>query len=252
MKSKGLVLVYILSIIPQIGISQSLSKFGLEVGISFSQFTVKDYEKPKLFWIETSKISPLISPLIGISREWKILNHFQFKSGLQFHNTGTRTYLMDKYDNGIGYSETWENIRIYKICLPLVFEYLFKIGELQPSVYLGMRPNFIVSGSENSNYHSHYKIDERDAGFEDEYYEDQAFLNPHKRLMNQYLIGISTAVGKHFKINLSYNLGHNYSTTEYTYHGMYTSHIITEKKTIPSSDYIVSMIYKFNKPETGK
>jgi hypothetical protein len=248
MKSKGLIFIIILSIIPRFGLTQSISKFGLEFGVSFSQFTTKD-NWSSIYDIETTRIKPLISPLIGISREWIILKHFRFNSGLEYHMTGTRSYILDQNISGamVEYTETWENLKMHKICLPLTLGYIFTLGKIQPSFYLGITPNYIFSLNTESHDHSHYRIDNQYGGTEDSYSETGRYsLNPHKKLMNQFTFGFSTTIGQHIKININYNAGHNYYTTAYTYQGNHSHYTYIENISIPSSDYIITMQYKFN------
>jgi hypothetical protein len=251
MKSKGLVFIFILSLIPQFGLTQTVSKFGLELGVSFSQFTSKD-NWSSIYDLETTRVRPLMSPLIGISREWRISEHFQFNSGLQYHMTGTRTYILDKDISGafVEYTETWENLKMHKICLPLTIGYVFRLGKLKPTFYIGVTPNYIFSLSLEFHDHSHYRINNQYGGAEDTYTESGSFsLNPHRKLMNQFTTGFSTPIGQHIKINLNYNAGHNYYSVTSTIHGMHSSHTITEKTSIPGSDYIITLQYKFNRPE---
>ena len=121
MKSKGLIFFIILSIIPGIGLAQSVSKFGMEFGMSFSQFPTKNVISSP-YDLETTRINPIISPLVGISDEWMIFKHIQFVSGLQYHMNGTRSYMLLQYNNdaSFGYSEIWENLKTQQICLSLM------------------------------------------------------------------------------------------------------------------------------------
>jgi len=169
---------------------------------------------------------------------------------LQYHLTGTKSYYLVQDLSGaiLDYSETQENLKIHKICLPQTLGYVFKLGKLQPSFYLGMTPNFIFSCSIDHKQHNHYRISNQYPGVEDDYYETKILLNPQK-LITQFCVGFSTSMGQHFKINLNYNLGHNYYTNRITYNGNYSHYTYTENISIPSSDYIVSMQYKFNRPE---
>jgi hypothetical protein len=250
MKSKDLIFFIILSIIPRSGITQPVSKLGLEIGVTFSQFTTKD-NWSSIYDLETTRVNPLISSLIGISREWVILKHIKFNSGLEYHMTGTRSYILDQNISGaiVDYTETWENLKMHKICLPLTLGYVFTLGKLQPSFYLGITPNYIFSLSMESHDHTHYRIDNQYGGAEDSYSESGRFsLNPHKKLMNQFTIGFSSPIGQHFKIYFNYNAGHNYYTVTSVVQGMHSSHSITDKIYIPGSDYIIGMQYKFNRP----
>ena len=254
MKSKDLIFIIILSIIPQTGLTQPVSKIGLELGLSFSQFPTKD-NWSSIYDLETTRIKPLISPLIGISREWVVSKHIKFNSGLIYHMTGTRSYILDQNISGaiVEYTETWENLKMHKICLPLTIGYVFRLGKLQPSLYLGITPNYIFSLSMEVHDHSHYRIDNKYGGAEDTYSESGRFsLNPHKNLMNQFTLGFSTPLGQHIKIDLNYNAGHNYYSVTNTVHGMHSSYNIIEKIYIPGSDYMITMQYKFNRPERSK
>jgi hypothetical protein len=245
---RALITVLLIYILPQIVRTQTDSKFELQIGFAFSQFPTKDknYSSSE---IETINISPSISPLLGISKSWSIKNHLHLNAGLQVHKTGTKKYSLhqDLLGTQVEYYEIWEYLRMYKICIPIAIGYSFKGGSNKPLIYMGFRPNFIFSGGIDDKSHTHYRIDNRYAGIEDDYSETKTLLDPHKKLMNQYLIGFSSPIGKRIIIDLNYNIGNNYYETTYFFRGNHSTYTSTYKTSIPSSDFIISLHYKIFK-----
>ena len=250
MKNTLFIILLLLCNFPQIIFAQNDSKFELKFGVAFSQFPAS-YKQISLSEIETIRINPAISTLVGISKSWSITNHLELNTGLDIHKTGTKKYSLqqDLLGTIIDYTETWEYLRMYKICFPVTMSYAFKIWYFRPLIYTGFRPNFIFSGGIDYKYHSHYRIDNRYSGVEDTYSETGTLLDPHKKLMTQYIIGFSLPLGKHIIIDLNYNLGYNYYETVYTVRGNYSTYTYTRKTSIPSCDYTISLHYKFLKTD---
>jgi len=130
----------------QFGISQSISSFGLELGITFSQFKTENSISQYGETITTT-INPIISPLLGVSKYWPLTKHFQIATGLQYQMAGKRTYSYTDYAATTSYSKEWEIIKMHKLSFPITFGYLFKLGKFEPYLYLGVRPNIILSGN---------------------------------------------------------------------------------------------------------
>jgi hypothetical protein len=245
----------------QITMAQTVSTFGLELGISFSQFPTNNKITQGGIAF-TSKTNPLIGPLFGISKDWTFLKHYNFTSSIQYQMAGTKSYHRDQNLSvgTTGYGESWEKLRIHKICVPLTLGYLFKIGELKSSFYLGVRPNIWLSANVDFKYHDHFSIDSSYGGVPD-YYPETVRTNlfsanknkydkPPKRIVFQLVFGFSSSIGQHIRINLCYNIGKNYSTSTQFIIGMHSSYSYPVKESIISSDYIINVQYIFNRPES--
>jgi hypothetical protein len=244
-----------LSNIPQFGISQPISPVGFELGISISQFHTENviYES----WeTRTAKTNSIISPLIGISKEWLLRNHFQIKTELQYQMAGYKSYCLTDYVITDDYSEDWEILKIHKFCFPLTLGYQFKLYKIKPTLYLGVRPNLIVSGKINRKHHSIITRPDR-IDYEDQEYDlslfnkDGFYLNPPKRIFNQFCFGFSSSIGQRYKIDFNYSIGYNYYELIHTSTGNYGNITWSEKKPMPGCDYILVMRYllvKLQKP----
>jgi hypothetical protein len=221
-----LLLVTAFLVFSQLGFAQHVSTLGLELGITFSQF-------PKLKdWGNANTIStdnPMPGPLIGISNKWVLSKHFYLTFGFQYQMAGRRYHIYDKVDN---YSFS-DNLTIHKICIPLDLGFGFKFGKFKPSFYLGLRPNIWLSAKKNNDG---YKQNLFQKGSDD--------YKPPKRLLCQLSTGFSCPVGHHLQINVNFNYGNNYYVTTSWYHH------IKLKTSISSSDYIISLIYYFNRSES--
>lgn len=235
-------------------IAQNASLIGLELGVSFSQFPDNSN------WDETAKygtieIHPMISPLLGISKDWTVLKHIQISGGVQYQMSGNRKYKYTKYTWPVinDYFEEWRTIKIHKICVPITLGYKFKVNKVNPSIYFGTRPNYILYAFEFNKTHSHNEPDRPPTVPQDEYSENEINIfkyrfhqiepyihyNPPKRLIIQFFAGVSTTIGQKIEINLSYNLGHNAYTIDYDYgYGA-----LSETTALPGSDYVFSIQY---------
>lgn len=263
MKLRRLIIYFFLLNLSKISIAQNVSIVGLELGISFSQFP--DYSN----WDEIAKsgkidINPLISPLLGISKDWTIFKNLQITCGAQYQMSGYRKYEFTKYTwpVDIEYSENWEKIKIHKLCVPIVLGYKFKVNKVSPSIYIGARSNYILYANRYYKRHVHYEPDRPPTVPQDDYSEAKMNLlkyrfhnvdpyvhyNPPKRLLLQLCVGVSTSIGQRIEINLSYNLGHYSYTWDYDYgYGAFT-----ETTVLPGSDYILSFQYNFTRPVRNK
>ena len=233
----------------QSGISQSKSLVGLELGIGFSQFKTENiiYQDGETI---TTTINPIISPLIGISKDWKLTKHLQITTGLQYQMAGKKSYSYTDYTATEYYSEEWETFKMHKLCFPLTLGYTFKIGKIKSSFYLGVRPNIILSGNIWSKYHSIIiypdRIDNMDIENELNLFDKNEYFIPPKRIFNQFSFGLSTSVKQHFKIIFNCNIGYNYYKNIYVSRGNYSTYSWSEKTSIPGCDYVISLQYIIN------
>lgn len=243
--------IILLVLIPsQIVIPQSKSTVGIELGIAFSQFKTGN-DISQYGETVTTTIKPVISPLISVSKDWPLAKHLKIITGLQYQMTGKRSYVYTYYPFSASYSREWETIKMHKLCLPVSLGYEFKIGNFQPFLYLGLRPNILLAGSTYSKFHEIVILSPGDQNSID-YNEEQNLFNkneyyiPPKRIFIQYSIGLSTSISRHFKININYNRGYNYYTSIFVEHGNYSTYSWREKFSIPSSDYVISIKYILN------
>jgi hypothetical protein len=218
----------------QITMAQTVSTFGLELGITFSQFPKWEYQD-----MANTKITdnPLPGPLIGISKKWILSKHFHFTSGLQYQMAGRRYHIYNKANN----YPYFDNLTIHKICIPLDLGFGFKIGRFKPSFYLGLRPNIWLSAKETD---MNYKWNLFDT------IEGTDGYKPPKRLLCQFSTGFSSPIGQHFQIKINFNYGYNYYVTTSEYQGNHSHFTFTQKTSIASSDYIISVVYHFNRSKS--
>ena len=255
MKFKLSVLLIIFLTFQSLGLSQTTSNFGLEAGITFSQFPDENivYES---YETRTTKINPIISPLIGISKNWQLRKHIKFTTGLQYHMAGYKSYCFTDYTATEYYSEDWETFKMHKLCTPLTLGYVFKLGKIKPAFYLGVRPNIILSGNIYSKYHSIIvypdRIDNMDIEDERNLFEENEHYVPPKRVFNQLSFGLSTLIGQYFTVNLNCNIGHNYYTSMGVIRGNHSSYTWSENTSIPGSDYVICIQYYFSRLEKRK
>jgi len=245
--------ILLLLLIPsQFGYSQSKSQIGLELGITFSQFktgnSITQYGETI-----TTTINPVFSPLIAISKDWTLTKHLQIITGLQYQMTGKRSYSYTDYAATTSYIKEWETLKMNKICLPITFGYLFNLGKFQPFLYLGVRPNLILNGSiysklnelvvdMNSGIVNNIDFSNKQNIFD----KDEHFVPP-KRIFNQISFGLSNSIGQHIKININYTFGHNsYENMGYIHRANGTSYLWSERTSIPSCDYVISVLYILN------
>jgi hypothetical protein len=240
-----------LLIIPShFGFSQSKSQIGLELGITFSQFktgnSISQYGETI-----TTTINPVISPLIAISKEWTLNKHLQIITGLEYQMTGKRSYSYTDYTATTSYIKEWETLKMHKFCLPITFGYLFNIGKFQPFLYFGVRPNLVLSGSIYSKFHEIVVLSEGyentiDDSNKQNIFDKNEYFIPPKRIFNQLRFGFSTLISQNIKISFNFNKGHNYYKNVFVSRGNYSTYTWTEKTSIPSNDYVISLIYILN------
>jgi hypothetical protein len=228
-------------------ISQSKSQVGIELGIAFSQFKTGN-EISQYGETTTTTIKPVISPLIGISKDWPLTKHLRIITGLQFQMTGKRSYTYTYFPMTASYSKEWQTIKMHKLCLPVLLGYEFRIGNFKPSLYLGLRPNILLAGSTYWKFHEIVVLspgDENSIDFNESQnvFEKNEYYIPPKRIFNQFCVGLSMSINQNFKININYNMGHNYYTSIFVEHGNYSTYSWREKISIPSSDCVISINY---------
>lgn len=209
----------------QFGLAQTTFNYGPELGFSFSHFPTKD-EHTNITDLITTKTNPLISPLIGFFGQLTIKKHFQFMAGLQYQMTGTRYYShkdgripRDPNIPAFFYytQDEWEQQTFHKLCLPMTVGCSFIMGKVQPSIFFGFSPNFILTG----NYYSKLVIDATDNS---EDYESENKYNPVDpddagipvdKYTSQLLFGLSVSIGQHIRITLNYKFGQDISYAQY-------------------------------------
>jgi len=253
--SNLLKLVIFLSNIPQFGISQPKSQIGFELGISISQFHTENVYYESWGTRITTKTNPIFSPLAGISKEWLLRNHFQITTGLQYQMSGYKSYsLTDNLPITDGYSEEWEILKIHKFCFPLTLQYQFKLFKIKPSIYFGVRPNLILTGKINIKHQDFItppdRIEYNEYGYN--LFRDGYFIIPPKRIFNQFCFGFSSSIRQRYKIDFNYNMGYNYYKEMHTSTGNHGNTTWSEKKSIPSCDYILILQYLLIKSQKPK
>ena len=244
-----LIIFFLLPALSQPGVSQAVFPVGLELGITFSQFTTKNTVSE--YWeTRTTTVKPLYGPLIGISKDWMLTKHIRFSSGLQYQMAGKRSYTYADPTLTTSYSKEWENLTMHKLCLPLKLGFVFKPGKLSPVLYLGVRPNFILSGFTSYRYHGIIVYEDRDESIDSDskqkLFDKNEYFVPPKRIFNQLTIGLSTPVGQHIRIDLNFNAGHNYYKNIFISRGNHSTYTWSEKKSIPGRDYVISVQYILN------
>ena len=245
-------ILFLLLIPSKIAVSQSKSQIGLELGISFSQFktgnVISQYGETK-----TTTINPVLSPLIAISRDWTLTKHLQIITGLQYQMTGKKSYSYTDITATSSYIKEWETLKMHKLCLPITFGYLFNLGKFQPFLYLGVRPNLILNGSIYSKFHELVVdmnsgiVNNIDFSNKQNIFDKDEHFVPPKRIFNQISFGLSTSIGQHIKFNINYTFGHNsYENKGNIYRANGTSYLWSERTSIPSCDYVISVLYILN------
>lgn len=239
----GLIVFLIMTV--TYGQTQTAFKYGAELGLAISKFP-----KNQLFDNgDNRKIrmtsSPLYSPLFGVTTNLIIKKYFQFTAGLQYQMIGVRSY-----DHNYGYDyvyngnysfETWENQTFHKICLPLTVGLTFKIWELQPSLFVGYRPNYFLTGKyyRKSVYIPTDNAPDTIIEYEFNPYDNKKLESPiRQRFDRQFLYGFSTSIGQHFKITLTIYSGRMFLYSE--------SAITCLPYGFRNNDYTVSISYLFS------
>jgi hypothetical protein len=254
MKSKFIITFTISIALMQACLAQTLLNYGAELGLSFSHFPQKDSYNIGTTDYVTTKTNPLISPIIGLNGQMKIKKHFQLTLGIQYQMIGTSYYYHRDgrvpRDPGIPASFTYtsdelEKQTYHKLCLPLTIGFILKIGKIQPSVFIGVRPNLFLAGRYYSKFVFDATDNSQDQTIEIEYdpLDSKQTSMPLKQFDDQLLYGLSVCIGQHFKISLSKNSGKQLYYSESSISCFVTSFY--------NRDYNITLIY-FLKPLTQK
>jgi hypothetical protein len=229
----------------QLGQAQVVLNYGAEFGFAFSQLP-----KNNSYTIEsrndkvTEKTTSLISPLLGLTSELRIKKHLYLSAGIQYQQSGLRYHSHrdgnDMLYGGTYTSDKWENQTFHKIALPLSVGYSFKLWRLNPSLFVGFRPNYFVAGNHNTRNEFDHDITSKDLITENEF--DPFIANENnrsiKRFQEQFSVGINTLVNQHFKFSVSFHTGTQLIYSEYS-----SSCFV---QGLVNNDYVVSMAYLFS------
>ena len=210
MLCKAIVILTNLVLISNPITAQYVFNYGPELGISITQFPkTESYKYGTNLYLFKHKSTPIIGPILGIIGQLSIREHVEIAIGLQYQMSGRRHDFhreeFDSISNSIQISEHIEKQTFHKICLPLTVGYRFKLWKIQPSINLGYRLNFFVSGK---HYYKSFTATTNTA-FEYDYnpFDSEQTIESAKRFNHQILIGVSTLISQHFNISLTYSLG---------------------------------------------
>jgi hypothetical protein len=184
--------------------------------------------------------------LIGLIGDWTFRKHFQFSSGIQYQITGKHSHELDVSSNN-SQTEIWREFKFHKLCIPITIGYLFSVNKVRPSVYCGLRPNIFLYGRLSEKYLDTYWTGHTyTLGVEkwNPFDRDQVHKTA-RRITNQCLIGISTAIGSHFKFSINYNVGNN-KYVRYN-HPTWDKDIVDS---IDNSDFGITISYRLNQKNT--
>ena len=221
-----ILLLLSLAILQQIVFAQTDFRFGPELGISVTSHN-------QGYGYREEKISPFISPLIGISGLLKISNHFQLTTALQYEYIGYQT---GPYNP--------EEIRYDKLCIPFTFSVAFGKSKIKPAVFIGYRPNLLLAGNKKTDWGGVSGINNLDPF---------SYDHPPKKYTNQFTTGLSTYFGKNLVINLSYSAGQliefGYTTT-IIHHGVIPETRYIEETSVKNNEFAISLMYLFKSKKT--
>lgn len=256
MKIKEKIIVFFIAIIvPTYGISQNKIIPSVEVGFSFSQFPSKSTVVTQQISDSTvTKTNPLISPLIGISTKFQLTKCFKIILGFNYQFTGTKTYSYsqgtDSHFYPVSYVKDWLDLKIHKVCVPIVLGFEFNYKKIRPMIFVGTKPNFIISAKlHEKSFNSQWT---EPIETTTDLFSERIDYKPPKRIINQLSFGFMIPIGQNLKVNLSYNQGHNYYTNTSWYQGNHSRRPYDVKTSIKISDYILSIQYELTKHEKKK
>jgi hypothetical protein len=208
MKTKIFILLFSLTVIVHTGFSQNSIQNGLELGFSISRFPgFTTYSRgSKDYYL------PILSPLIGFSRNHPFANNFQLSFGAQYQITGSKHYFETTDFKSI------EKTSFHKISLPLLIRYRFKIKKYHLAVFPGLRPNLFLSGQRS--YISDHAINSKLNLFD----KDQCEITA-KRFSTQLLLGLSFNISENMTAGIVSNLGNKitYIWSSGAYHNYITN-----------------------------
>jgi hypothetical protein len=214
LKAKKYLLLFV--VLVKFGSSQTTFKYGAEFGYAFP----KPFEHPYESSINRYRGDLIIvtrtnetSPVFGLAGDLLIEKHLRFSVGAQYQTFGCH-YKLYRDGNDLYRKAKYtvnESIdqKFTKLCFPLTIGYSLKIWKFSPTLFVGLRPNYILTGNYSSTYTSDHDLDSLD------YYSSYAFnpfdlketSAPAKRLMVQRVSGVSVFVGKCIKLSYSRNAG---------------------------------------------
>jgi hypothetical protein len=221
---------------------QTTFKYGAELGLAFSQFpknnsyTISD-RNDKV----TETTSPLYSPLVGLTTNLIVKNYLQFSIGLQYQNTGQRYHYHrdgnDLYYNVTYRHDVWENQTFHKLCLPISAGLTIKVWKMQPSIFIGYRFNYFISGKYYNKSIFDHDIDSLSFSREYEFnpLDKDEIEWSVKPFHGQFFYGFATAIGQHFKISATVARGQRIYYSE--------SAISCLPFGFTNNDYIVTVAY---------
>lgn len=247
-----LILSSLLTTYSQVGQAQVALNYGVELGIAFSQLPKTNSYNIKIRNDKvTEKTAPLLSPLIGLTSELRIKKHLYFAVGLQYQKSGQRYhYHRDGNDllyGGTYRSDTWENLTIHKICLPISIGYSFKLWKLKPTLFIGFRPCNFLAGKHYTKNKFDHDISSKDITNENVFnplaVNETGYRNI-QRNQNQLSVGVNTLINQHLKFSVSFHSGAQlyYAENSTSCFG-YSLH---------NNDCVVSMAYLFSSPKQDK
>jgi len=254
-KTKVFLVLYVLTFLPNLGFSQIEFKYGPEIGISLSD--LRKYGSNSITYDSVTnsfinKRKSIIGPLIGLNSQLIFFGHLQLSIGMQYQLTGTQYYISQiRYKTAIEYEhETWDQYKYHKLCIPISVGYTFKIKKIQPSLNIGLRPNFILSGkyrtkSKSVSYLSSYPAPV-ESWFASKYDILEYMKSFHERSLCQFLMVFSANLGQHIKLTLSATRSKEitYKVISSTHSGSYQYQI-----SIPNNDFGISLTYLFKKSQ---
>jgi hypothetical protein len=226
----------ILTIVTPIVQSQTPHKLGLEIGFAFSKFPYnKSYIRhegyiDKYICYRTETSVPLYSPLLGLTSNLKIKKNFQYTFGIQYQKTGNRNHIreyVDDINRGTYKWDEWENQTFHKLCLPVSFGFTTKIWKLQPSIFIGLRPNIFLKGKYfNRSVSIEFSPLQDTVMYVYEFNPvDARKLERPVRFDMQAFCGFSTLIGEKIRLSVTLNYGSDIcysisanSCTPYSFH----------------------------------
>lgn len=213
----------ILVLIPQLVFTQTVFSCGPELGL-----TVTSRNQKNLSFLYFKDSDLFISPMIGISGSVEISKHFTLRPGLQFETVGYRYAASEPYEM---------NIKFNKICIPLIIDISCEIKKIKPSIFIGYRPNLLLSGK---YYDWGTDMDLFSIGY------------PVKRYKGQITTGLSVCLGN-ASIRLAFfggkeiKFGIPYSRTNHAggYDTNFSDYFFRNNELVLSMDYL----FKFKKTD---
>jgi hypothetical protein len=237
-------------VMPDTILSQTTFLLDIESGLSFSQFSSQNIVGEVWGETRTTKVTPVISPLLGISHRFILFKNFHLATGIQYQVAGTVTSTHTDFTTSPIFYDELETIRMHKIGFPVLLEYVIGNGRIKPAFIMGIRPNCILSGSIVDEFHETYfyedgRTEPIDFESEQKLFENNDYYTHPKRLFIQYCPGISTQIGNRLRVNCNYNIGKNYYVATFVRRGNHSTYTWTERFEIPASDFILSIRYSF-------